>query len=74
LVSNSKIHFEKETPKKLHIDLCGSMKTTSVGGAKYFMTFMDDNTIMLWIYFLKQKLEVSVVFKEFQTMVEISSK
>jgi hypothetical protein len=29
---------------------------------------------MLWIYFLKQKLEVSVVFKEFQTMVEISSK
>jgi hypothetical protein len=50
------------------------MKTTSVGGAKYFMTFMDDNTMMLWIYFLKQKLEVSVVFKEFQTMVEISSK
>jgi hypothetical protein len=45
-----------------------------VGRAKYLMTFTDDNTIMLWAYFLKQKLEPLVVFKEFQAMVEINSK
>jgi hypothetical protein len=53
--------FQKGNPQKnhqspfelVHIDLCGSMKTTSVGGAKYFMTFRD-NTIMLWTYFLKK--------------------
>jgi len=50
------------------------MKTTSMGGAKYVMIFMDDNTIMLWTYFLKQKLEALAIFKEFQAMVEISSK
>jgi hypothetical protein len=53
--------FQKGEPQKnhqspfklVHTDLCGSMKTTSVGGAKYFMAFTD-NTIMLWTYFLKQ--------------------
>jgi hypothetical protein len=50
------------------------MKTTSMGGAKYFMTFTNDNTIMLWTYFLKQKLEALEVFKKFEVVVEINSK
>jgi hypothetical protein len=50
------------------------MKTTLVGRAKYFMTFMDDNAIILSIYFLKQKLEALVIFKKFQAMVDINSK
>jgi hypothetical protein len=74
--------FQKGDPQKthqspfklIHTNLCSSMKTTSVGGAKHFMTFTNDNTIMLWTYIMKQKLEALVVFKEFQAMVEVSSK
>uniref|UniRef100_A0A1X7TUN2 Integrase catalytic domain-containing protein n=1 Tax=Amphimedon queenslandica TaxID=400682 RepID=A0A1X7TUN2_AMPQE len=28
----------------VHIDICGPMKTPSLSGAKYFVTFMDDKT------------------------------
>jgi hypothetical protein len=36
------------------------------------MTFINDNTKMVWAHFLKQKSKVLVAFKEFQTMVETS--
>lgn len=70
--------FQKGDPKKMlktflelvHAYLCGLMKITSVGGAQFFMTFIDDNTMMVWAHFLKQKSEALVTFKEFQTMVE----
>jgi len=26
----------------VHSDVCGPMKTTSMGGARYFLTFIDD--------------------------------
>ena len=28
----------------VHSDVCGSMQTQSIGGAKYFVTFVDDYT------------------------------
>ena len=41
-------------------DICGPMKTQSLGGAKYFITFIDDKTHYIWIYTLKQKVRHSV--------------
>jgi hypothetical protein len=74
--------FQKGNPKKMlktllelvHTYLCGLMKITSMGGAQFFMTFTNDNTMMMWAHFLKQKSKVLVAFKEFQTMVETSSR
>ncbi len=43
----------------VHTYLCGLMKTTLVGEAKYFIIFMNDNTRMLWTYFLKQNPKAS---------------
>lgn len=37
------------------------MKNTSLGGAKYFVTFVDDKTRYTWTYFLKTRTKSSQV-------------
>jgi hypothetical protein len=32
----------KEILELIHSDICGPMQTLSIGGAKYFLTFIDD--------------------------------
>ena len=49
----------------VHSDLCGPMHTPSIGGAKYFVTFIDDYTRCCAVYFMKHKLEVFDKFIEF---------
>ena len=57
----------------IHSDLCGPMKTTSLGGNQYFLTFIDDFSRKTWIYFLKEKSEVFYYFKIFKALVEKQS-
>ena len=54
----------------IHTDLCGPMQKQSLGGSKYFLTFVDDYSRMGFIYFLKSKSEVFQHFKNFKSMVE----
>ena len=54
----------------VHSDLCGPMKTRSLGGALYFVTFIDDHSRKTWVYTLKRKDQVLDVFKKFQALVE----
>lgn len=42
----------------------------SLGGNKYFVSFVDEFSIMLWIYLIKAKAEVFSVFKKFKQMAE----
>ena len=52
-----------EKPLKLvHCDVCGKMNTKSLGGAEYLLTFIDDETQYVWVYFLKTKDEVFKCF------------
>jgi hypothetical protein len=46
------------------------MQTQSIGGAKYFITFVDDFSRKFWVYFLKYKSDVFETFKKFKAMVE----
>ena len=46
------------------------MSTNALGGAKHFVTFIDDHSRKTWIYFLKTKDEVFERFKEFKSLVE----
>ena len=46
----------------VHSDLCGPMKTKTLGGALYFVTFIDDCSRKLWVYVLKTKDQVLGVF------------
>ena len=50
----------------VHSDVCGPMQTQSIGGAKYFVTFIDDYTRCCAVYFMKHKSEVLDKFKEFE--------
>lgn len=54
----------------IHSDLCGPMEQESLGGMKYFITFVDDYTRKVHVYFLKNKLNVLEVFKDYKSRVE----
>ena len=45
------------------------MPTESIGGNKYFVTFVDDYSRCCAVYFLKSKAEVSEKFKQFERRV-----
>jgi hypothetical protein len=42
----------------------------SIGGCKYYVSFIDDHTRKVWVYFMKHKGEVFQHFLNFKTMVE----
>ncbi|GKF98141.1 putative RNA-directed DNA polymerase, partial [Tanacetum coccineum] len=50
----------------VHSDVCGPMKTKTLGGCSYFVTFIDDHSRKVWVYTLKTK----DVFKQFHALVE----
>ena len=55
----------------IHSDLWGSPNTvSSLSGAKYFLTFTDDYSKKVWIYFLKAKTEVFDYFAEWKLLME----
>ena len=42
----------------VHSDVCGPMNMNSIGGSKYVLSFTDDYTKYVTVYFLKNKSEV----------------
>ena len=61
---------KKDVLELIHTDVCGPMQTRSLGGAYYFLLFIDDCTRDTWVYFLRRKSDVFEYFKEFRNMVE----
>lgn len=57
----------------IHSDVCGPMQNASMSGSRYVLTFIDDATRMIWVYFLKAKSEVFGIFKRFKQLVENQS-
>jgi len=48
-------------PEKLelvHADLWGPFLVASLGGSRYYVTFIDDSSRKVWVYFLKLKSDV----------------
>jgi hypothetical protein len=54
----------------VHSNVCGPMKTTSRGGARYFVTFINDILRKIHVYLLRAKGEVFDKFKEYKALVE----
>jgi hypothetical protein len=48
----------------IHSDVW-TTKTESIGGCKYYVSFIDNHTKKVWVYFMKHKGEVFQHF-EFQ--------
>lgn len=54
----------------IHSDLCGPMESESFTKAKYFVTFIDDYSRLVFTYFLVNKSDAFEKFKEFKEYVE----
>ncbi|MCO5581796.1 hypothetical protein L7F22_035685 [Adiantum nelumboides] len=54
----------------VHSDVCGPMRTPSVGNSLYFVTFIDDFSRFCWVYPLKAKSDVFAIFQHYVSMVE----
>lgn len=54
----------------IHSDVFGPVKQASLSGMKYMVTFIDDFSRYMWVYFMKEKSETFSKFKEFKEMKE----
>ena len=60
----------KEILEIIHSYVCGPMSSNSLSGYAYYVSFIDDYSRKIWIYFLKSKDEVFNKFKELKALVE----
>jgi len=54
----------------VHTNICGPMQIESFSKSSYFITFIDDCTRMIWVYFISRKDDAFNYFKEFKLFVE----
>ncbi len=62
-------HVSSKPLEMIHSDVW-TTKIESIGGCKYYVSFIDDHTRKVWVYFMKQKGEVFQHFLNFKAMVE----
>ena len=63
-------HVSKNLLDLVHTDVWGPTKNVSIGGCRFFVTFIDDCSRKTRKYFMKQKSEVFDCFRKFNCMVE----
>ena len=54
----------------VHYDIWGLAKTMSMSACRYYVTFIDDHTRKVWVYFIKEKNEVFTHFQNFKAMAK----
>ena len=52
----------------VHSDVCGPFKVSTIGGFRYYVTFIDDFSRYCYTYLIKNKSDVFVKFKEFYVL------
>ena len=63
-------HVSRNVLEVVHSDVWGLAKTASMGGCRFYVTFIDNHTRKVWVYFMKDKSEVFSHFQSFKAMVE----
>ena len=64
------VHETQNHLDYIHSNLWGPSRVPSLGGTRYFLTLIDDYSRKVWIYFLKNKSETFLKFKEWKILVE----
>lgn len=54
----------------VHSDLWGPAPVQTIHGTRYAMTFTDDSSSWVWVYYLKRKSDAFAAFKEWLVIVE----
>ena len=68
-----KLPHSRDLLHTIHSDLCGPFSTPTKGGSKYFLTFTDDHSRKVWVFFLKAKSEAFAAFTKWKAQVETYS-
>ena len=55
-------HVSKFVLKIVHSHVWGPAKAASMGGYRFYVTFIDDHIRKVWVYFMKDKSEVFTHF------------
>lgn len=63
----------KDCLRVVHSDICGLIEVPTVAGNRYFITFIDQYSIMIWVYVIKMKSDVLQIFIRFKAQVERES-
>jgi hypothetical protein len=63
-------NVSKRTLDVVHSHVWGPTKTASMGGCRYYVSFIDDHTRRMWVYFMKEKSEVFTHFQNFIMLAE----
>jgi hypothetical protein len=50
----------------VHTDVCGPTQVSSLGGSRYYVTFIDDETRKKWVYCIRKKYDVFDTFKKWK--------
>jgi hypothetical protein len=68
------LRVEKEKKSErlelVHTDVWGPTQVSSLGGSRYYVTFIDDATRKTWVYCIRQKYDVFDTFKKWKALVE----
>lgn len=64
------MHVTKGILDYIHADVWGPSREASLSGARYMVTFIDDFSRKVWVYFLKHKSEAFDAFKSWKVMIE----
>ena len=59
----------KKVLDRVYTDVCGPFQVQSLGGSRYFLSFVDDHSRYCWVYPIKKKSDVLDTLK-WLTMVE----
>lgn len=59
-----------EVLELVHSDVWGPSPVVSLGGAKYFITFIDDKSRLIQVYTMVQKSEAFTCFKKYKAQME----
>jgi GAG-pre-integrase domain len=64
------MHVTKGILDYIHADVWGPSREASLSGARYMVTFINDYSRKVWVYFLKHKYEAFDAFKSWKVMIE----
>ena len=70
-IRNAKANKCTELLRIIHTDICGSFTPPTMGGHKYFITFIDDYSYYAFVELIHEKSDSLEAFKAFKAKVEL---
>ena len=63
-------HDTREILKYVHSNVWGPTKTALIGASHYFVSFVNDFSIRVWMYTMRANDEVQEIFMKWKKLVE----